>query len=153
MAAKKKRKTTKSKPARKPRELEPAYMVQIHEPKMFRKHLLETLREIIIFMQGYEKFRKIQEEKVRTFTALKSDVKELSRLMDVRLRKFFPKGKLTPIREEVKPEPIPLPKPAPPVERPASPQPGTPPAAPQPGNDLDELENQLKDIEGQLKGI
>ena len=35
-------------------EKEPEYMIQISDPKMLRKDLLESLREVIIFMQGYE---------------------------------------------------------------------------------------------------
>ena len=49
------------------REKNPDYMIQINDPRSLRKELLETLREIIIFMQSYEKFRKIQEEKVMIF--------------------------------------------------------------------------------------
>ncbi|MBI2151384.1 hypothetical protein HYU21_01510, partial [Candidatus Woesearchaeota archaeon] len=56
---------------------EPEYMVQLSDPKSLRKELLECLREVIIFMQGYEKFRKIQEEKVSTFHTLRQEVKNL----------------------------------------------------------------------------
>src|SRR3989338_4955922 len=75
-------------------EKEPDYMVQIAEPKMVRKDLLESLREVIIFMQGYEKFKKVQEDKVALFTALKSDVRELNLLIEGQLKKYLPKGKL-----------------------------------------------------------
>src|SRR3990167_9497142 len=69
-------------------------MIQLHEPKNLRKDILEGLREIIIFMQGYEAFRMIQEEKVRTFAQLRDDVKSLNSLMDNKLRRYLPKGKL-----------------------------------------------------------
>ena len=39
------------------REKEPEYVVNISDPKGLRKDILETLREVIIFMQSYEKFR------------------------------------------------------------------------------------------------
>ena len=68
------------------REREPEYMVQLGDPKMVRKDLLESLREIIIFMQGYEKFRKIQEEKKKVFSALNDDLKELNTLLDLKLK-------------------------------------------------------------------
>src|SRR3989344_3486429 len=69
-------------------------MVQINEPKNVRKDLLEGLREIIIFMQGYEAFRKIQEEKIAVFVQLKEDVKVLNNLVDSKLRRVLPKGQL-----------------------------------------------------------
>src|SRR3989344_6625615 len=73
---------------------EPEYMVQVSDPKMLRKDLLESLREVIIFMQGYEKFRRIQEEKVALFAALKADVHDLNSLIENKLRKYLPQGKL-----------------------------------------------------------
>src|SRR3989338_9644690 len=69
-------------------------MVQVSDPKNVRKDLLEALREIIIFMQGYEAFRKIQEEKIAVFSQLKDDVKSLNNLVDSKLRRVLPKGKL-----------------------------------------------------------
>lgn len=133
---------------------EPDYMVQITDPKMIRKDLLESLREIIIFMQGYEKFRKIQEEKVALFSALKTDVKELHSLVENRLKKYLPQGKLRGFvhpmdmpeeREEAKVEVVTVEEPAKKAmvkeERKAPP------------SELDELESQLKDIESQLRNI
>ncbi len=130
---------------------EPEYMVQLSDPKMVRKDLLESLREIIIFMQGYEKFRKVQEEKIKIFHALKNDVKELSNIVEFKLKRRLPKGKLRPVTGE---GPMPsLPeteeeKPEVPVERRTAPV----KAKPMP-NDLDELEAQLQDIEGQLRRV
>ncbi len=128
-------------------EKEPEYMVQVSDPKILRKDLLETLREIIIFMQGYEKFRKLQEEKVMTFTALKSDVKELNVLINHRLRKHLPKGKLRALKEEVPALPEEL------EEQPEEPRPrGAGREVPK-KNELDELEMQLRDIETQLRKV
>src|SRR3989344_2405653 len=79
-------------------------MVQIHEPKNLRKDILEWLREIIIFMQGYETFRKIQEEKVKTFAQLRDDVKVLNNLIDTKLRRYLPKGKLAGIIKKPMPK-------------------------------------------------
>ena len=133
------------------REREPEYMVQLGDPKMVRKDLLESLREIIIFMQGYEKFRKIQEEKKKVFSALKDDLKELNSLLDLKLKRRLPKGKLQPVigseklppmaEEEEKTEVVVEQKPAP-RGKPSLPR-----------NDLDELEAQLKDIEGELRRV
>ncbi len=138
------------------REKEPDYMVQVRDPKMLRKDLLEGLREIILFMQGYEKFRKIQEEKVALFVQLRKKVKELNTLLNVRLQGHFPPGKLAAVKEKyTKPieqqpaaqeQPIVAAAPALPVQAP-------PQEAPPAKDDLDELEAQLKEIENQLRNI
>lgn len=131
---------------------EPEYMVQLSDPKMVRKDLLESLREIIIFMQGYEKFRKVQEEKIKIFNALKNDVRELNNLVEFKLKRRLPKGKLRPatgdvpmpVLEEEKEMPEVL------VAKKTVPAKTKPLPAP---SDLDELEAQLKDIEGQLRRV
>jgi len=137
----KKRTTKKSSqhPQRKPE-----YMVHVPEPVMMRKDLLEALREIIIFMQGYEKFKRVQSEKISLFKKLRSQVRELNSLVDGKMKKLFPKGNLPAIiRPEVvarKVEPVV-----------AKIQPA--PVQPKPRSELDELESQLKDIENQLHGL
>ncbi len=137
-------------------EKDPEYMVQVSEPSMLRKDLLESVREVIIFMQGYEKFRAIQEEKVKTFTALRADIKELVEMVD-QLKRLVPKGNLKPIKEEETKAAAPAKVAAPErtakvaVERPIPIVRNAP--EPTPKNELDELEEQLQDIEGQLKGM
>lgn len=134
-----------------PKDNEPEYVVQVNEPAMLRRDLLEGLREIIIFMQGYEKFRSIQEEKVATFTQLKNQVKELNYLIDGRLRRLFPKGKLRSahLKENKENHASEMEESEPTVSMPK--QYAAPIAKPK--NELDELETQLKDIEGQLQNI
>ena len=168
MAAKKKKSSTKKKSI--PRERttakkktvkavkEPEYMVQVSDPKMIRKDLLESLREVIIFMQGYEKFRSMQQEKVALFTALKTEVKELHALNE-KLRKKLPKGKLQPVTAEQQqkknveeavqemPEEVPEEHHEEPVAAPPAPEPAAPPSG------LAALESQLQDIEQQLQNI
>lgn len=141
-------------------EKEPEYMVQVSDPKMLRKDVLESLREVIIFMQGYETFRKIQEEKVALFTILKSQIKEINSLADNKLKKYLPKGKLhilsekqvqhkeqveELVSEELPPlEVVPVSKTTATLRESAS---RTPPS------ELDELEKQLREIESQLQSI
>ncbi len=127
-------------------------MVQVNEPKNLRKDILEGLREIIIFMQGYEAFRKIQEEKIKTFAQLRDDVKALNSLIDTKLRRYLPKGKLAgmvkkplPKREVSEKQEKEMPK-----EQPAR---SMPEPAKGEASELDELEMQLRDIEGRLKGM
>ena len=90
MAKKQKKKVAKVKVA----EKRPDYVIQVNDPKMLRKDILEGLREVIIFMQGYDQFRKVQEEKTILFTRLKSDVKDIQQLIDNKLKLYLPKGKV-----------------------------------------------------------
>ncbi|HLD39906.1 MAG TPA: hypothetical protein VJB13_02080 [Candidatus Nanoarchaeia archaeon] len=129
-------------------------MVQINDPKNVRKDLLEALREIIIFMQGYEAFRKIQEEKIAVFEELKDDVKVLNGLVDSKLRRMLPKGKLAgmvkrmpkvEVVQKEETESMPVPKPQPKM--------ASKPVAQEEDGDLDELESQLREIESRLKNM
>ena len=134
------------------KDKEPNFMVQIADPKGIRKEMLESLRDIIIFMQGYEKFRKIQQEKVNTFGTLKLQIKEINSMVD-HLKVYLTRGKLRAvgIKSEIKEkltEEQPKEEYIAPVR---SYQPETP-VAPV-NNELEELESQLKDIENQLRGI
>ena len=140
-------------------EKDPEYMVQVSDPKILRKDLLESLREVIIFMQGYETFRKIQEEKVALFTVLKSQVREINSLVDGKLKKYLPKGKLRGLSEKqlqqqgldeelLSPagqQPLEVVS----IER-STPREQTEREQP---SELDELEKQLRDIESQLQNI
>lgn len=153
----------------------PDYVVQISDPKMLRKDILEGLREVIIFMQGYDQFKKVQEEKTMLFTQLKNEVKDIHYLIDTKLRLFLPKGKVhglvkvEPKKEvvrDVRKQPTVVtrapmivtrvvgsaPTPAPPA--PATPVQMVKESVPEvPASELAELEAQLKDIENQLQNI
>ncbi|MBS3116387.1 hypothetical protein J4421_02200 [Candidatus Woesearchaeota archaeon] len=143
---------------------DPQYMVQVNEPIMVRRDILESLRDVILFMQGYEKFRKVQEKKVMLFTLLKSQVKELSSLLQNKMYLYFPKGKLRVVsppemmeeeeKEEKVEEPVKKVESKPklqPTEK--TPMPPAPKMMIKPRDDLDDLELQLKDIEKQLQNI
>lgn len=131
-------------------EKEPSYMIQIGDPKTAKKNILEGLREVIIFMQSYERFKQIQEEKVATFAQLENDVKVINSLIENKLRNYFPKGKLKLISTEKEPEEKENVSVEPEPKRTySSPR----PAIKKTGSELDELESQLKDIESQLQGI
>ncbi len=131
-------------------------MIQINDPKMLRKDILESLREVIIFMQSYEKFRKIQEEKISLFSSLKTSVKELNSLIDNKLRSYLPKGKLRPVMDN-RPEAessteIAKEQEIPPAKKVIKPEPKKEPEEEyKPRDTLEELETQLSDIEAQLK--
>ena len=138
------KKNSKKLPEIHSKQKEPEYTVQISDPQMLRKDILEALREVILFMQGYEKFRKIQAEKVAAFHTLAAQLKSLRSLIDSKLQRYLPKGKLHPLRKvntspmeeqhQQEAEVVVEEEKAPPTE-------------------LDELESQLRDIESQLGGM
>ncbi len=155
-------------------EKEPEYMIQLADPTALRKDILESLREVIVFMQGYEQFRKIQGEKVVLFAKLKTEVREMNSLIDNKLRKHFPKGKLKPVLKEddlhveeqmgaeapIEEAQVPPPakqsvsfsKPRVPLAR-QTPPPKVEAPVSREINELDELEAQLREIEGQLNNL
>ncbi|MBU0460116.1 MAG: hypothetical protein KKH52_01325 [Nanoarchaeota archaeon] len=132
----------------KPKEKEPNYMVQINEPNVLRKDILEGLKETIIFMQGYAEFKTIQIEKVDLYGFLKDQIKELQGLVN-NLKKYLPQGKLelvvpgekkrliNPVAKTVNHVP-----PSTRTDHPTS-----------VASELDELEISLKDIESQLQTL
>ncbi len=126
------------------------FMVQIDEPKNVRKDILEALREIIIFMQGYETFLKVQEEKLIALGKLQADAKALNSLIENKLKRYLPKGKLKGLapkkslpKEEIE-EALPVEE----FNLPSQEEAEEPES-----NELEDLELQLKDIEGRLKNI
>lgn len=138
------------KPTRKvKKEKEPGFNVRINDPKLLRKDILESLREVILFMQSYEHFRTIQEEKMSTFSELRSVSREINTLINGKLKSLFPKGKLSSLREE---ETDYAKEPMKEVEKTAL-GPRVKEKAPVESNELNELENQLKSIESQLQNI
>ena len=135
----------------KPKEKEPGFMVRVNEPKLVRKDILESLREVILFMQSYEQFKQVQAEKVATLASLRASVKELNTLINSKLRVYFPKGKLNAMRGtqdiEMKEEEALTNIPGSYTPEPTASEPSVE------GNEIDELEGQLRDIENQLKNI
>ncbi len=141
----------KTHPKNKNTDKDPNFMVQLNEPRMLRKDLLESIREIIIFMQGYEKFRKIQEDKVTQFTQLKTDIRVLTALVDDKLHKYLPKGKLKSVQaDKVQSSPYERNEEPLAISKPTTVAPET---SSSPHSELEMLEKQLQEIEGQLRTI
>ncbi len=143
----------------------PQFMVQVSDPIMLRKDILEALRDVIIFMQGYERFKLIQDEKVGLYSKLQLEVKELNSMINTKLRKILPKGKLKSVHQAAVPKQVKIPESRVPVVTPSkgqpippptpgqAPAPPLPPAASAQPTELDALESQLNSIENQLKGL
>jgi len=140
------------------KDVSPDYMIHLGEPKMVRKDLLECLREVILHIQGYERYVQLQEEKAVMMMKLKEDVKELKSLIDTHLHKLLPKGKLKAIHLEKKKEmPTPVGMVKPMMEAPNMPEHlmTMKPVEKQSesSHELRELEKQLNEIENQLRTI
>jgi hypothetical protein len=153
----KRKRTTSKRKVVQVKTKEPDYMVQLSEPTALRRDVLEALREVILFMQSYEQFLKVQEEKLEMFDQLKAHVKDLNSLVNNKLPLYLPKGKLDAIQKQI-------PKPMSDRElhprfanKPVSTTPtfSTPKTQikPKEHKELDDLEGQLQDIENQLKGL
>ena len=96
--------------AKRTRELEPSYMVRVPDPTTVRRDILESLREIILFMQAYEHFSSIQEEKKAIMNEVKGQVKEISRIINTDLKTKLPRGKLKALHDKYKARETPVKK-------------------------------------------
>ena len=137
--AKAKKKQEVPRQGRRTREREPEYMINIPDPTMVRKEILEAVRETILFMQGSEDFHTLQQEKVALFASLKRKIGEINGLVDRKLRRFMPKGKLKPLLKHEKKDHF-------------SPSQREEKEVP-PISQFDDFEEQLKDIEGRLQHV
>ncbi|MBI4980045.1 hypothetical protein HZC30_00640 [Candidatus Woesearchaeota archaeon] len=135
-----------------PMAREPEFTIQIGDPQALRKDLLESVRELILFMQGFDRFKKLQQEKLAEFSRLKADARALTLLVDAKMRRCLPKGTLKSkaVKEE-KAKPVKGPV----ASLPESVAPSLPPepAPKSEHSELEELEAQLQEIEAQLKKV
>jgi len=147
--AKKKTKVIKSSAGLKFREdKEKSFYVGISKPDEIRRSLLEGARDLVTYLQRYEKLKELRNEKLEKIQEAKSLVKEINSLI-LKLRREFPKTNLkVQVREEQKPkkiqeveipkESIPIPKPD--IRR-------------KQVTDIEKLESELAEIEEKLGRI
>tara|TARA_Y100000310_G_C20626072_1_gene785957 strand:- start:200 stop:685 length:486 start_codon:yes stop_codon:yes gene_type:complete len=151
-----KKKTTRKRKVRRKStssKSEPIF-VGLGDPVELRRNILEPTREVIQFLQSYEEFKKVKEEKTYTIGLLKDDLKEIKATIN-KLRRLLPRSKIKAERtfgrikkdfkseqSEPKPEPSPTPEPKP------EPKP-VPVAHPE----LDSLERELGEIEKKLGSL
>jgi hypothetical protein len=150
MVKKSKKRTVKKKVEPK-KEVQPSYNVMVDNPHMIRKDLLESLKEIILFMKDYEIFEQLQEEKILAMEDLREEIKKINMLVNTKLKKYFPKGKLREITspdefEKIK-EGIDEEEPVEVVIK------KKPVIKGNPEKDLNDLENELKTIEEELRNF
>ncbi|MBW2983660.1 hypothetical protein KY361_00940 [Candidatus Woesearchaeota archaeon] len=72
---------------------ENVFFVGIKDPDDLRRNVLETARGAIQTLQLFEKFRNIRDEKIKAINQLKSDLREVTRLVS-KLKTALPKAKL-----------------------------------------------------------
>jgi len=118
------------------------YFVGLEKPNELRRTLLESTRDVVDVMKRFERFKSVREQKIKEIERLKSDIREISKLIS-KLRAELPKTKLRvklPKREEV-PEKKKVVKKE--VKKPKKKE----------MTELDKLESELSAIEGKLKGL
>ena len=72
---------------------EGVFFVGVREPADLRRNILETAKDSIQTLQLFEKFRSIRDEKMKAATKLKSNLREITRLIS-KLRATLPKANL-----------------------------------------------------------
>ena len=163
------KKAKKRRAVRKEAPQEDVFYVGLRDPAEVRRNVLESSREMIQFLQRYEKLKSIRDEKSAAAKQLHTDIKELRTLIN-KLKKVLPKTKLRiKLREEHKFETCPecgtefktlaslqkhvkkrhkkkakKAKKAAPASKPKK------EAKPKPTTELERLESELSDIESKL---
>jgi len=156
--ATKKKATKKKRSVRKtPEQIEEPLFIGIGEPVELRKHILEPTREVIQFLQSYEEFIKIKEEKTDTVLQLKEDLKNIKSSIN-KLKRLLPRNKIKgektheKIKKEIKKERRYIRKTEEETEEIQPPAPEiseTLPPEPKPA-EVEDLEKELSEIEKKL---
>lgn len=142
-----KMKKSKRKIAKKEVKAEPVY-IGLSDPVELRKHILEPTREVIQFLQSYEQFKKMKEEKTQAILQLKEDLRGIRASFN-QLRRLLPRNKVKAektyrkIKKEIKKEQK-IPERA--ISR-------AKPATVRPPTELEALEKELGEIEKKLGTI
>ncbi|MEM3127160.1 MAG: hypothetical protein QW331_03785 [Candidatus Woesearchaeota archaeon] len=67
--------------------------VEIRGPVEVRRNILEATRDVVQHLQRYERFKQVREEKAVEIAKLKTNIKDINRLIG-KLRSALPKTKL-----------------------------------------------------------
>lgn len=101
----KKKKVVKRRKAKKLPEKAEVYYMGIPNPVEIRKNILESARDMVQFLQMFEKFRIIREEKKQASALLKKHVRELTTLTN-KIKTMLPKTSLRTKSKKIEPEKI-----------------------------------------------
>jgi hypothetical protein len=75
------------------------FYVGVRDPTEVRRNLLESSRELVVFLKTYENFKRIRIQKVEEINKLKLLINQISRTIN-KLRRDLPKTKLREKSEE-----------------------------------------------------
>ncbi|MFC1768936.1 hypothetical protein ACFLZX_04195 [Nanoarchaeota archaeon] len=75
---------------KKKKESEVTYFVSIEDPSTLRRSLLEASRTTVHSLASYEKFKAVRKEKFESIQKLRSDLKQISSLLN-KLKEHMPK--------------------------------------------------------------
>jgi hypothetical protein len=114
--------------------------IKIDNPRTFRKALLESLKQTIHGLKGFEKVNQVRFEKIKKITELKKCMREITSLTN-QLHKALPELHDIPKSKSGHGHPLPH----------SASQPKSSKASSSQSNELHELESQLQDVEEKLK--
>lgn len=120
------------------------YFVGLEEPDELRRCLLESARDVVDILKRFERFKSVRGQKVKEIEKLKSDMREISKLV-AKFRAELPKTKIRvklPIHEKIAKERKPGEKKAEKIV-----------VKKREATELDKLESELNAIEGKLKSL
>ena len=134
------------------------FFVKIKDPTEVRRSLLESLKDIVESLQGFEKFKAIREEKLGNIIKLRNDVKDLIKLSsslkatlpETKLRIALEKAKKVKRRKHKAGEKTPN-KPEKKAAKTGAKE--TKAEKPRPMTDLEKLESELSAIESRLASL
>ena len=77
------------------------FFVEMKEPLYVRKGILESMKEIIHFLQEYERFKQVKADKEKYIADLKKVINDLNSLV-TKLKTELPKKQMKDLPEELK---------------------------------------------------
>ncbi len=128
------------------KEAKEAVYVGIPLDDALRTEMLDCSKDLIYFLQAYEKFKVLREEKTAAIEATRRKLGEITTLT-AKLKRLFPKSRLISLCGHKAFQKTAVPSMAKPV-RVSAPRAPPPPQTHQ--DDLDQLEKELAEIEKQL---
>ena len=121
------------------------FYVEIRSPNEVKRDILESLKDIVESLQRFEKFKELRKEKNNKIDELKSNIKEINKLIS-NLKEAIPDYNLRDVKFK------PIAKKTKKVEK-KIPQKEVVKKAKRPATELEKLESELGSIEEKLKGL
>ncbi|MBW2996513.1 hypothetical protein KY332_04405 [Candidatus Woesearchaeota archaeon] len=126
---------------------EQVFYVGIKDPLEIRRSMLESSKELLQYLQRFEKFKAVRKEKAEQTAKLKGVMKEITTLVK-QLKSNLPKTGLRAAKHKEKPKPKKVTVAAPKKEAPK-----VEVEKPKEMTELEKLESELSEIEGRLTGL